>query len=76
MPAEVVAADLSRGALVKIVPEDAPPKGYAVPMRAIYLSDAPPGIAGRWFIDRLQRGPQGSDGASVTRPKPAARARA
>jgi DNA-binding transcriptional LysR family regulator len=53
--AEVVEADLARGALVRIVLQDAPPKGYAVPMRAVYLSDRPPGIAGRWFIDQLKR---------------------
>ncbi len=62
MPAEVVEADLSKGSLVRIVPQDSPPKGYAVPMRAVYLSDAPPGIAGRWFIDRLLRGEEGSGG--------------
>jgi hypothetical protein len=25
-------------------------------MRAVYRTDAPPGIAGRWFIDRLKQG--------------------
>ncbi len=62
MPVEVVEADLSRGSLVKIVPQDAPPRGYAVPMRSVYLSDAPPGIAGRWFIERLRLGRGGSGG--------------
>lgn len=54
MPAELVESDLSRGTLVKIVAEDAP-KGFVVAMRAVYRTDAPPGIAGRWFIDRLKR---------------------
>jgi len=55
MPAEVVQSDLSRGSLVKIVTEDAP-EGFVVSMRAVYRTDAPPGIAGRWFIDRLKQG--------------------
>jgi DNA-binding transcriptional LysR family regulator len=53
MPAELVRSDLSRGSLVKIVAEDAP-KGFNVSMRAVYRTDSPPGIAGRWFIDRLK----------------------
>ena len=75
MPIEVVAADLEQGVLVRIVLQDAPPRGYAVPMRAVYLSDAPPGIAGRWFIERLKSGPHGVDGTSGTRHRPPARAR-
>jgi DNA-binding transcriptional LysR family regulator len=55
MPAELVRSDLSRGSLVKIVAEDAP-TGYVVSMRAVYRTDSPPGIAGRWFIDRLKQG--------------------
>jgi DNA-binding transcriptional LysR family regulator len=55
MPAELVEADLSQGALVKIEAEDAP-KGFAISMHAVYRTDAPPGIAGRWFIDRLKHG--------------------
>jgi DNA-binding transcriptional LysR family regulator len=60
MPAELVQSDLSRGSLVKIVAEEAP-KGYIVSMRAVYRTDSPPGIAGRWFIDRLK---ERSDAAS------------
>ena len=55
MPAELVQSDLSRGSLVQIVTEDAP-KGFVISMHAIYRTDAPPGIAGRWFIDRLKEG--------------------
>ena len=76
MPAEVVEADLSRGALVKIVLQDAPPKGYAVPMRAVYLSDAPPGIAARWFIERLKTELHTPTGAGDGSRRPPARARA
>jgi DNA-binding transcriptional LysR family regulator len=55
MPEELVRSDLSRGALVKIVTEDLP-QGIALSMRAVYRTDAPPGIAGRWFIERVKAG--------------------
>jgi DNA-binding transcriptional LysR family regulator len=55
MPAELVQPDLSRGSLVRIVAEDAP-EGFVVAMSAVYRTGAPPGIAGRWFIDRLKQG--------------------
>jgi DNA-binding transcriptional LysR family regulator len=61
MPAELVRSDLSRGSLVKIVAEDAP-KGFVLSLHAVYRADAPPGIAGRWFIDRLR---EGSDAAPI-----------
>lgn len=54
MPAERVQSDLARGTLVKIVAEDAPPKGFVMPMHAVYRSEAPPGLAARWFIDWLK----------------------
>jgi DNA-binding transcriptional LysR family regulator len=56
MPAELVSADLARGNLVKIVAADAPPKGFVLPMHAVYRTESPPGIAARWFIDKLKRG--------------------
>jgi DNA-binding transcriptional LysR family regulator len=59
MPVELAPADLSRRTLVKIVAEDVP-KGFVVSMRAVYRTDAPPGIAGRWFIDRLRQAPSTS----------------
>jgi DNA-binding transcriptional LysR family regulator len=68
MPAELVRSDLSRGSLVKVVAEDAP-NGYVVSMRAVYRTDAPPGIAGRWFIDRLKQGREAAPLASVQRRK-------
>jgi DNA-binding transcriptional LysR family regulator len=55
MPADLVQPDLSRGTLVKIVVENAP-EGFVVAMSAVYRTEAPPGIAGRWFIDRLKQG--------------------
>jgi len=57
MPAERVQSDLARGTLVKIVVADAPPKGFALTMHAVYRTEAPPGIAARWFIDRLKPSP-------------------
>jgi DNA-binding transcriptional LysR family regulator len=56
MPAERVQSDLARGTLVKIVAQDAPRKGYLISMHAVYRSEAPPGMAARWFIDRLKQG--------------------
>jgi DNA-binding transcriptional LysR family regulator len=53
MPAELVQSDLARGTLVKIVAADAPPQGFVLSMHAVYRTEAPPGIAARWFIDRL-----------------------
>jgi DNA-binding transcriptional LysR family regulator len=74
MPADLVQSDLSRGSLVRIVPEDAP-KGFAVSMRAVYRTDTPPGIAGRWFIERLKQGSQAAAAASAHPRKPRARKR-
>jgi hypothetical protein len=56
MPAELVQSDLARGTLVKIVAADAPPQGFVLSMHAVYRTEAPPGIAARWFIDRLKPG--------------------
>lgn len=55
MPEELVKSDLARGVLTRIVVADAPPNGFAMTMHAVYRSDAPPGTAARWFIDRLKR---------------------
>jgi len=54
MPAERVQSDLARRTLVKIVAADAPPGGFGLSMHAVYRREAPPGIAARWFIDRLK----------------------
>lgn len=66
MPEELVRSDLARRSLVRIVLEDAPPAGFAVSMRAVYRTDAPPGIAARWLIERLKQGP-GARAASISR---------
>jgi DNA-binding transcriptional LysR family regulator len=67
MPAELVESDLARGTLVKIVAADAPPRGYALSMHAVYPTEAPPGIAARWFIERLKQGPQETAQAKTPR---------
>jgi DNA-binding transcriptional LysR family regulator len=56
MPEELVRSDLARGSLVRIFLEDTPPAGFAVSMRTVYRTDAPPGIAARWLIERLKQG--------------------
>lgn len=56
MADELVRSDLSRGSLVKIIIGDAPATGFVVSMRAVYRTDAPPGIAARWLIERLKQG--------------------
>jgi DNA-binding transcriptional LysR family regulator len=55
MPVHAVCADLRSGTLVPLSIEDIPPGGLVLPMSAIYRHDAPPGPAGRWFIERLRR---------------------
>jgi DNA-binding transcriptional LysR family regulator len=76
MPAELVQSDLARGTLVKIVAADAPPKGFVLSMHAVYRTEAPPGIAGRWFVDRLKQGPEVAAPATMRRRKRAVRKRA
>lgn len=61
MPLHAVEADIRSGRLVQLEIEDAPGPGLVMPMSAAYLSDAPPGPAGRWLIERLR-------GCSTSRP--------
>lgn len=56
MPAPLVESDLARGTLVRILAQDAPPRGFELSMHAIFPTEAPPGIAARWFIERLKQG--------------------
>lgn len=53
MPYPVVADDIAAGRLVDVKLEGIP-TGQKMPMSAIYRSDARPGRAGRWMIDRLK----------------------
>lgn len=54
MPQAMVQADLDSGQLVCIALENYQVTQLAIAMSAVYRSDAPPGPAGRWFIDRLK----------------------
>lgn len=54
MPLHMVEADLASGALVEIHVEEDPLEDHAITMSAAYLTNSPPGRAGRWFIDRLK----------------------
>lgn len=51
LPDPMVADDLSAGRLVPLDIEDRPPDHYAI--YAIHRADAPPGPAGRWFVETL-----------------------
>lgn len=53
MPYPAVADDIATGRLVVIELEGKPTE-MKMPLSAIYRSDAPPGRAGRWMIDRLK----------------------
>jgi DNA-binding transcriptional LysR family regulator len=54
MPTELVRSDIAQGLLVEITADDTPPGGFVLAMSAVYRSHAPPGPAGRWFIDCLK----------------------
>jgi DNA-binding transcriptional LysR family regulator len=72
MPRELVQPDIAQGTLVQIVSQDAP-KGFVVAMNAVYRTDAPPGIAGRWFIDRLKQASESATAKPLRRRKRAGR---
>lgn len=57
MPLDAVEQDLASGALVAIQAEDAPAPLLVMPMAAVYLTESPPGPAGRWLLDRLKQAP-------------------
>ena len=54
MPLHAVEADLKTGELVKLEIEALSEEQLLRPMSAAYPIAAPPGPAGRWFIDRLK----------------------
>jgi DNA-binding transcriptional LysR family regulator len=56
MPRHLVEADLDSGALGALDLEANDGAEMAVRMAAAWRIDAPPGLAGRWMIDRLRRG--------------------
>jgi DNA-binding transcriptional LysR family regulator len=55
MPIELIRSDIARGLLVEIGAEGTPPGGFVLPMSAVYLTESPPGPAGRWFINCLKQ---------------------
>jgi DNA-binding transcriptional LysR family regulator len=55
MPLAMVQADLDSGELVQIQVENLQPHAPLLAMFAVYPKDAPPGPAGRWFLDRLKQ---------------------
>jgi DNA-binding transcriptional LysR family regulator len=59
MPLHAVKQDLKNKRLVKLLIEDLPEQGLALPMFAVYSSAQPPGPAGRWLIERLRQCPSG-----------------
>ncbi|WP_127078978.1 LysR family transcriptional regulator [Rhodomicrobium lacus] len=54
MPFDMVERDLAEGELVEIELQDADGANFIMPMYATYRTDAPPGPAGRWLINRLK----------------------
>jgi DNA-binding transcriptional LysR family regulator len=54
MPAGVIETDLANGSLVKIAMEDVSDANLVMAMSAVYRTEAPPGPAGRWLIERLK----------------------
>lgn len=54
MPLHMVRDDIAAGKLVLLETEDMPSTGIALTMSAVYPAAAPPGPAGRWFVDQLK----------------------
>jgi DNA-binding transcriptional LysR family regulator len=54
MPLHLVEQDIDIGALIVLEVDDMPRSGYPLAMSAVYQAAAPPGPAGRWFIDHLK----------------------
>lgn len=55
MPIAMVRNDLDAGSLVQIQVENFQPRTPPIAMLAVYRKDAPPGPAGRWFLDQLKQ---------------------
>jgi DNA-binding transcriptional LysR family regulator len=70
MPLHTIQADLANGALIEIMPEDAPAGGHVIEMWAVNRTDSPPGPAGRWFIDRLKQAQAPSLARELARSQP------
>jgi DNA-binding transcriptional LysR family regulator len=57
MPLHAVRKDLEEGRLSVLPIEDVPADGLILTMSAVWQTKAPPGPAGRWFVDRLKQMP-------------------
>ncbi len=53
MPLHMVEQDIAAGTLVVLDVDDMPRTGFMLTMSAFHPASAPPGPAGRWFIDHL-----------------------
>jgi hypothetical protein len=69
MPASLVAQDIASGELVEIKPQDVPTDGHRIAMSAAYRMDAPPGLAGRWLVERLNESDSARSSAGCAPPK-------
>jgi DNA-binding transcriptional LysR family regulator len=56
MPLHMVEQDIAAGTLVVLDVDDVPRTGLMLTISAFYPASAPPGPAGRWFIDHLKAG--------------------
>jgi len=54
LPAHTITSDLAEGRLKVLSIAELPPKGLPVGVSVIYRASAPPGQAGRWFIEQLR----------------------
>lgn len=70
MPLHIVQNDLKDGRLAVLQIEDVPPDGLVLSMSAVWQTKAPPGPAGRWFIERLKQIPVPSPKAPRRNQKP------
>jgi DNA-binding transcriptional LysR family regulator len=57
MPLHVVRRDLEEKRLCVLPIEDVPFDGLMLSMSVVWQTKAPPGPAGRWFIERLKQIP-------------------
>ncbi|MBC7843392.1 MAG: LysR family transcriptional regulator [Gemmatimonadaceae bacterium] len=67
MPMAAVEDDLAAHRLVRLRIEHDEPAGVSLPISVAFLKTAPPGPAGRWFIDKLQVCSRGHDMSKDTK---------
>jgi DNA-binding transcriptional LysR family regulator len=69
MPAGLVEQDIARGELVEIKLQDVTTDRYMMAMSAAYRMAAPPGLAGRWLVERLKEDDSVRSNAGCAPPK-------